>query len=48
MAKVLDKARQERARGDLLVPDWEGSEVVSIEEKESNGWVLMSIYIFRF
>lgn len=32
-------------RGNLLVPDWEGSEVVSIVEMESNGWVMMSIQI---
>ena len=35
VARVIEKAKNERVRGILLVPDWPGSEVVSIVERET-------------
>ena len=40
VVRVIEKAKNERARGILLLLDWLGSEVVSIVERETEYWRL--------
>jgi hypothetical protein len=48
IARVLEKARQEGAQGILLVPDWPGSEVIGIVERESRKVKLEEMISVKF